>query len=117
MLAFLGGQAALQPSPQGSQTTGRGRGRQGKWTRLREPGRGPPWQEKALVFTQFREITARFRGFPRQCVRQPWACAAWRHRCEEAKELVERFQQDASVPFFVLSPAGGSGTQPDGGVA
>ena len=68
-------------------------------------------QEKVLVFTQFREITAPLAALPRRrCSAAPaWCCTAG-PRSASASELVRQFQEDETVPFFVLSlKAGGTG--------
>ena len=83
----------------------------GKWTRLRELAEVlSAKQEKALVFTQFREITAPLAAFLGSVFGSPGLVLHGGIDVKKRKELVERFQQDASVPFFVLSlKAGGSG--------
>ena len=83
----------------------------GKWTRLRELAEVlSAKQEKALVFTQFREITAPLAAFLGSVFGSPGLVLHGGTDVKKRKELVERFQQDASVPFFVLSlKAGGSG--------
>ena len=67
-------------------------------------------QEKVLVFTQFREVTAPLAAhlgavFGREGLVLHGATAV-----KKRHELVRRFQEDESVPFFVLSlKAGGAG--------
>jgi non-specific serine/threonine protein kinase len=83
----------------------------GKWARLRElleviAAR----QEKALVFTQFREVTAPLASFLGGVFGRPGLVLHGGTEVKKRKELVKRFQEDESVPFFVLSlKAGGSG--------
>jgi superfamily II DNA or RNA helicase len=83
----------------------------GKWARLREIAEVvAARQEKMLVFTQFSEMTgplAIFLGNIFGCVGLILhGGTAIKHR----KTLVQRFQEDENVPFFVLSlKAGGSG--------
>jgi len=83
----------------------------GKFSRLRELAEViADKQEKVLVFTQFQETTeplARFLGgvFGRQGLVMHGATPV-----RERRELVERFQRDEGVPFFVLSlKVGGTG--------
>jgi non-specific serine/threonine protein kinase len=62
------------------------------------------------VFTQFREITAALAAFLGGVFGSPGLVLHGGTDVKKRKELVERFQQDSSVPFFVLSlKAGGSG--------
>ena len=83
----------------------------GKWARLRElleviAAR----QEKALVFTQFREVTAPLASFLGGVFGRPGLVLHGGTEVKKRKELVKHFQEDESVPFFVLSlKAGGSG--------
>ena len=68
-------------------------------------------QEKVLVFTQFREAAEPLAALPRRRVRPAAAssCTATTP-VRERRELVERFQDDRRLPFFVLSlKAGGTG--------
>ena len=83
----------------------------GKWARLREIAEVvAAKQEKMLVFTQFREMTGPLATFLGQIFGRSGPGAAWRDRGEEPQSLVQRFQEDETVPFFVLSlKAGGSG--------
>ena len=63
------------------------------------------------MFTQFREMTGPARVVPRRrCSAGPgWCCTAAR-RSRKRRTLVEQFQTDETVPFFVLSlKAGGTG--------
>ena len=83
----------------------------GKWARLRELSEViAAKQEKALVFTQFREITAPLASFLGAVFGRPGLVLHGETEVKKRKELVKRFQEDESVPFFVLSlKAGGSG--------
>ncbi|MGH8519929.1 MAG: DEAD/DEAH box helicase, partial [Gammaproteobacteria bacterium] len=83
----------------------------GKWARLRELGEViAAKQEKALIFTQFREITAPLASFLGAVFARPGLVLHGETEVKKRKELVKRFQEDESVPFFVLSlKAGGSG--------
>ena len=83
----------------------------GKWARLRELGEViAAKQEKALVFTQFREVTAPLASFLGGVFGRPGLVLHGETEVKKRKELVKRFQEDESVPFFVLSlKAGGSG--------
>jgi len=67
-------------------------------------------QEKALVFTQFREMTAPLARFLGDVFGRPGLVLSGETRVRERAELVQRFQADEAVPFFVLSlKAGGTG--------
>jgi non-specific serine/threonine protein kinase len=67
-------------------------------------------QEKALVFTQFREVTAPLAAFLGSVFGRPGLVLHGATAVKKRKELVQRFQEDESVPFFVLSlKAGGTG--------
>jgi non-specific serine/threonine protein kinase len=83
----------------------------GKWARLRELGEViAAKQEKALVFTQFREVTAPLASFLGGVFGRPGLVLHGDTEVKKRKDLVRRFQEDESVPFFVLSlKAGGSG--------
>ncbi|MBI4700969.1 MAG: DEAD/DEAH box helicase [Deltaproteobacteria bacterium] len=83
----------------------------GKWARLRELGEViASKQDKALVFTQFREVTAPLASFLGTVFGRPGLVLHGETEVKKRKLLVERFQEDESVPFFVLSlKAGGSG--------
>jgi non-specific serine/threonine protein kinase len=83
----------------------------GKWARLRELGEViAAKQEKALVFTQFREVTAPLASFLGSVFGRPGLTLTGETQVKKRKDLVRRFQEDESVPFFVLSlKAGGSG--------
>jgi non-specific serine/threonine protein kinase len=83
----------------------------GKWARLRELGEViAAKQEKVLVFTQFREVTAPLASFLGGVFGRPGLVLQGETEVKKRKDLVKRFQDDESVPFFVLSlKAGGSG--------
>jgi superfamily II DNA or RNA helicase len=83
----------------------------GKWARLRELGEViAAKQEKALVFTQFREVTAPLASFLGGVFGRPGLVLHGETEVKKRKGLVQRFQEDEAVPFFVLSlKAGGSG--------
>jgi non-specific serine/threonine protein kinase len=83
----------------------------GKWARLRELGEVlAAKQEKALVFTQFREVTAPLASFLGGVFGRQGLVLHGETEVKKRKDLVQRFQEDESVPFFVLSlKAGGSG--------
>ncbi|MFH0899268.1 MAG: DEAD/DEAH box helicase [Pseudomonadota bacterium] len=83
----------------------------GKWARLREIGEViAAKQEKVLVFTQFREVTAPLASFLGGVFGRAGLVLHGETEVKKRKELVKRFQEDESVPFFVLSlKAGGSG--------
>ena len=67
-------------------------------------------QEKALVFTQFREMTAPLARFLGEAFGRPGLVLSGATRIRERAELVRRFQEDEAIPFFVLSlKAGGTG--------
>jgi non-specific serine/threonine protein kinase len=67
-------------------------------------------QEKALVFTQFREMTAPLARFLAGAFGRPGLVLSGETRVRERAELVRRFQEDEAIPFFVLSlKAGGTG--------
>jgi non-specific serine/threonine protein kinase len=83
----------------------------GKWARLREIAEVvAARQEKMLVFTQFREMTAPLAGFLGQVFGRAGLVLHGDTAVKDRKTLVQRFQDDETVPFFVLSlKAGGSG--------
>jgi hypothetical protein len=83
----------------------------GKWRRLREIAEViAARQEKALVFTQFREITEPLAAFLGDAFGKPGLVLHGGTAVKARKDLVRRFQEDEAVPFFVLSlKAGGSG--------
>jgi non-specific serine/threonine protein kinase len=83
----------------------------GKWARLRELAEViAAKQEKALVFTQFREVTAPVASFLGGVFGRPGLVLHGETEVKKRMDLVRRFQENESVPFFVLSlKAGGSG--------
>ncbi len=83
----------------------------GKWTRLREIGEViAAKQEKALVFTQFREVIPPVAAFLGAVFGRPVLVLHGGTDVGKRKELVRRFQEDETVGFFVVSlKAGGSG--------
>jgi len=67
-------------------------------------------QEKVLVFTQFREVTAPLAAFLGSLFGRPGLVLHGETEVKKRKDLVQRFQEDESVGFFVLSlKAGGAG--------
>ena len=83
----------------------------GKWTRLRELAEViAAKQEKVLVFTQFRQMTAPLAAFLGSVFARPGLVLHGETEVKKRQALVRRFQEDESVPFFVLSlKAGGAG--------
>jgi non-specific serine/threonine protein kinase len=83
----------------------------GKWARLRDIAEViAAKQEKVLVFTQFREVTAPLAGFLGSVFGRPGLVLHGETPVGKRQELVRRFQEDEEVGFFVLSlKAGGSG--------
>ena len=83
----------------------------GKLARLRELAEViAAKQEKVLVFSQFRETTAPLAAFLGAIFGRPGLVLTGETAVKNRKELVQRFQTDETVPFFVLSlKAGGSG--------
>ena len=83
----------------------------GKLLRLREIGEAiAAKQEKALVFTQFREMAAPLATFLADVFGAPGVVLTGETPVGQRKALVDRFQGDDEVPFFVLSvKAGGVG--------
>jgi len=83
----------------------------GKFVRLREICEElAERQEKALVFTQFREITAPLADFLARVFGRPGLVLHGETAVSKRRELVEAFQRDDGPPFFVLSlKAGGTG--------
>ena len=67
-------------------------------------------QEKVLVFTQFREITAALAAFLESVFGRTGLVLHGETEVRQRQQLVRRFQEDETVPFFVLSlRAGGTG--------
>jgi SNF2-related domain/SNF2 Helicase protein/Helicase conserved C-terminal domain len=67
-------------------------------------------QEKALIFTQFKEMTAPLATFLSSVFGRPGLVLHGETEVKKRKDLVHQFQEDERVPFFVLSvKAGGTG--------
>ena len=67
-------------------------------------------QEKALIFTQFKEMTAPLAAFLGSVFGRAGLVLHGETEVKKRKELVRQFQEDENVPFFVLSlKAGGAG--------
>ncbi|MCU7858840.1 MAG: DEAD/DEAH box helicase [Candidatus Thiodiazotropha sp. (ex Lucinoma kastoroae)] len=67
-------------------------------------------QEKLLVFSQFREMTAPLANFLTQQFGQPGLVLHGGTAVKQRQKLVERFQDERGPPFFILSlKAGGTG--------
>ena len=83
----------------------------GKLARLRELAEViAAKQEKVLVFSQFRETAAPLAAFLGSIFGRPGLVLTGETAIKERKNLVRNFQEDETVPFFVLSlKAGGSG--------
>jgi superfamily II DNA or RNA helicase len=83
----------------------------GKFARLRDITEEiAARQEKALVFTQFRETTAPLAAFLGTVFGREGLVLHGETEVRKRKDLVQRFQEDDDVPFFVLSvKAGGAG--------
>jgi non-specific serine/threonine protein kinase len=83
----------------------------GKWARLREIAEVvAARQEKMLVFTQFREMTGPLATLLGQIFGRTGMVLHGETAVKNRKTLVQRFQNDEAVPFFVLSlKAGGTG--------
>jgi non-specific serine/threonine protein kinase len=83
----------------------------GKFARLRELAEEiAERQEKALVFTQFREITDPLSAFLAVIFRRPGLVLHGGTAVPQRRHLVEMFQRDDGPPFFLLTvKAGGSG--------
>jgi len=88
-----------------------GEGDSGKWARLRDIAEVvAAKQEKMLVFTQFREVTAPLAAFLGSVFERPGLVLHGETEVRMRKDLVRRFQEDEGVGFFVLSlKAGGAG--------
>jgi superfamily II DNA or RNA helicase len=83
----------------------------GKFGRLRELGEEiAARQEKTLIFTQFKEMTGPLAAHLERIFGRPGLILHGATAVKERQVLVERFQQDAGPPFFILSlKAGGIG--------
>lgn len=83
----------------------------GKLARLREIAEVvAERQEKMLVFTQFREMTAPLEAFLSGIFRRSGLVLHGATAVKDRKELVRTFQEDEDASFFILSlKAGGSG--------
>src|SRR5262249_40815497 len=83
----------------------------GKFARLRELGEViADKQEKALVFTQFREVAEPLAGYLGSVFGRPGLVMHGATPVGARRDLVARFQDDDRVPFFVLSlKVGGTG--------
>lgn len=83
----------------------------GKWARLRDIAEViAAKQEKVLVFTQFREVTAPLADFLGSIFGRPGLVLHGETEVKRRAELVRRFQEDEAMGFFVLSlKAGGAG--------
>jgi non-specific serine/threonine protein kinase len=83
----------------------------GKFARLREIAEViGVRQEKVLVFTQFREVTNPLADFLGKVFGHGGLVLHGETPVKERQSLVDRFQEDESIPFFVISlRAGGFG--------
>jgi non-specific serine/threonine protein kinase len=83
----------------------------GKFARLRELCEViAEKQEKVLVFTQFAEMAAPLAELLGRIFERPGVVLHGGTEVKKRRELVDRFQSDEGVPFFVLSlRAGGTG--------
>jgi non-specific serine/threonine protein kinase len=83
----------------------------GKFARLRELAEEiAERQEKALVFTQFREITDPLLAFLGDVFHRPGLVLHGGTAVAQRRKLVESFQRDDGPPFFLLTvKAGGTG--------
>ena len=83
----------------------------GKFARLRELAEEiAERQEKALVFTQFREIADPLAAFLGDVFRRPGLVLHGGTAVAQRRKLVESFQRDDGPPFFLLTvKAGGAG--------
>jgi non-specific serine/threonine protein kinase len=83
----------------------------GKLSRLREIAEViADKQEKALVFTQFREMTTPLNAFLGSVFGREGIVLHGGTEVKKRKDLIKQFQEDEGVPYFVLSlKAGGSG--------
>lgn len=83
----------------------------GKFLRLRELCEViSEKQEKALVFTQFKEMTEPLSRFLESLFHRPGLVLHGGIQVKNRMELIEKFQRDDGPPFFILSlKAGGTG--------
>jgi hypothetical protein len=83
----------------------------GKLARLREIAEViAAKQEKAIVFTQFREVTMPLAAFLESVFGRPGLVLHGGTAVGKRQSLVRQFQEDERVPFFVISlKAGGAG--------
>ncbi len=83
----------------------------GKLARLREIAEVvAARQEKMLVFTQFKEMTAPLQHFLEGIFGRPGLVLHGATAVKDRKALVRTFQEDENAPFFILSlKAGGTG--------
>jgi non-specific serine/threonine protein kinase len=83
----------------------------GKLSRLREIAEViAAKQEKVLVFTQFREVTAPLAAFLGSVFGRPGLVLHGETAVKKRQALVRQFQSDEAAPFFVISlKAGGFG--------
>jgi non-specific serine/threonine protein kinase len=83
----------------------------GKFARLRDITEEiAARQEKALVFTQFKETTAPLAAFLGSVFGRDGLVLHGETQVGKRRDLVRKFQEDDDVPFFVLSlKAGGAG--------
>jgi len=83
----------------------------GKFARLRDIAEEiAARQEKALIFTQFKETTAPLAAFLGSVFGRSGLVLHGETEVRKRKDLVWKFQEDDDVPFFVLSvKAGGAG--------
>jgi len=83
----------------------------GKFARLRDLAEVvAARQEKALIFTQFKETTAPLAAFLGSVFGRSGLVLHGETEVKKRKDLVRQFQEDETVPFFVLSlKAGGAG--------
>ena len=92
-------QADLQPSFAVAGRRRLGRRGSGKWARLREIAEViAARQEKVLVFTQFREMTAPLANFLGGVFGRPGLVLHGETAVKKRKALVARFQEDETVP-------------------
>ena len=83
----------------------------GKFARLRDIAEVlSARQEKALIFTQFKQMTAPLAAFLGSVFGRSGLVLHGETPVGKRKDLVRQFQEDERVPFFVLSlKAGGTG--------